>query len=141
MLKIIIIPGQPVSKLRARDGIRPNGKKFKFSPAKTKAWEEVVALEGLRVFGGKPIPKGTPVKISCEFFFRLPKSHFKYPGVETLTSHLVKPDTSNLVKLVEDALNGIAYADDSQIYCITDTYKWYCSITNNNPRTTVTIYW
>ena len=59
------------------------------------------------------------------------RSGFDGPVVMTVVSHrhvpvswpkrrrgeqdTMKPDASNIVKLVEDALNGIAYKDDSQI--------------------------
>lgn len=42
----------------------------------------------------------------------MPKS---WPKKRKGEQDTVKPDTSNIVKLVEDALNGIAYRDDSQI--------------------------
>lgn len=32
--------------------------------------------------------------------------------------HTNKPDVDNLAKLVMDALNGVAYADDKQIYSL-----------------------
>jgi Holliday junction resolvase RusA-like endonuclease len=38
--------------------------------------------------------------------------------------HTSKPDTSNLIKYAEDALNGIAYNDDCQICCIKADKYW-----------------
>ena len=53
--------------------------------------------------------KTGPLKMEVTFFFKRPKSASKR------IHHTVKPDLSNLVKSVEDALNGIVYVDDAQI--------------------------
>lgn len=69
--------------------------------------------------------KGTFVGMRCEFLFERPASHFgtgknseklkpqfaaAYPGHGKLGG-----DLDNLVKLVKDGLNSVAYADDSQV--------------------------
>lgn len=75
-----------------------------------KAWErsirEAYVNAGGPWFGDKPLsitvivhralPKATPIRIEFE-----PDIH--------------KPDASNILKSIEDALNGIAYVDDRQI--------------------------
>lgn len=70
-------------------------------------------------------PKGTYLGMRCEFVFDRPASHFgtgknaeklkpqfaaTYPGHGKLGG-----DLDNLVKLVKDGLNSVAYADDSQV--------------------------
>jgi Holliday junction resolvase RusA-like endonuclease len=49
------------------------------------------------------------------FWFERPKSHSKIrrARAEPKTS---RPDIDNLVKLGLDALNGVAYIDDGQVY-------------------------
>jgi Holliday junction resolvase RusA-like endonuclease len=46
-----------------------------------------------------------------------------------------KPDADNIMKAIADALNGIAYKDDSQIVNVTIT-KWY----SDTPRVEVAIF-
>lgn len=46
------------------------------------------------------------------------------------TAHIKKPDLDNMAKSVLDALNGLAYIDDSQIYSLT-LFKTY----SEQPRT------
>ena len=67
----------------------------------------------------------TPLELRCEFVFDRPRSHY---GTGKNSSQ-VKPamraarpgrgknggDLDNLLKLVLDSLNGVAYDDDSQI--------------------------
>jgi len=50
-----------------------------------------------------------PVEVVIKTFFIKPKSAKKR------VHHTVKPDASNILKLVEDAANGILYDDDKQI--------------------------
>ncbi len=50
--------------------------------------------------------------------------------------HVKKPDAGNLQKLVEDALNGLMWVDDSQVQ-IGGCFKIY----SHNPRTEVEIYY
>ena len=50
-----------------------------------------------------------PIAMSIIFRFKRPKSAKKRPYPS------VKPDLSNLTKLLEDAANGILYKDDSAI--------------------------
>ena len=49
-----------------------------------------------------------------DFFFKIPKSWTKKQKAEAKW-HIKKPDIDNLQKAVKDALNGIAYRDDSQV--------------------------
>jgi Holliday junction resolvase RusA-like endonuclease len=50
-----------------------------------------------------PIPKSTPKKRLQELI---------------LSPHVKRGDLDNLVKALADALNGVAYEDDSQIYSL-----------------------
>lgn len=52
------------------------------------------------------------ISVSIAVFRALPKSRPKKIASEPDT---VKPDVDNIAKTVLDALNGVAYADDSQV--------------------------
>jgi Holliday junction resolvase RusA-like endonuclease len=58
--------------------------------------------------------------------FKPPPSYSKKKQQSLLEGkfHTVKPDSSNILKAVEDALNNIAYKDDSQI-CDSRSIKRY----------------
>lgn len=53
--------------------------------------------------------------VSCKFVFRRPKSHTNKSGLKPEAPLYPREDVDNLAKGVLDALNGIAYLDDSQI--------------------------
>lgn len=60
-----------------------------------------------------------PVKVEMIVKNRVPKSYSKKKTkllLETSAPYLSKPDCDNIAKVVCDALNKIAYSDDSQIY-------------------------
>lgn len=82
------------------------------------------------------------------FYFPRPKSHFRTGKYSTHLKqtapdlHTAKPDASNLIKFVEDALQQCKkwdgfYKDDSQIVEI-KAEKQYCTI-KEQPRTEVFI--
>lgn len=59
-----------------------------------------------------------PLRLTVTFSMRIPKSWNKSDKESAELGGIrpiVKPDIDNLVKLVGDSLNGIAYKDDSQI--------------------------
>ncbi len=71
-----------------------------------------------------------PMVMSCRIYIQRPKSvKREFPEV--------KPDLSNYIKGVEDAMNDLVYKDDSKIVGYTDCYKSY---TNSHPRIEVTLY-
>ena len=97
---------KPVAKGRPRMGKGPV-----YTPAKTKAFETMFAWEAKRAMKGRPVQTG-PCFVALSFRFAKPKK------LDELSRHVSKPDLSNLVKAVEDAMNGIVYHDDCQIYAI-----------------------
>jgi len=72
-------------------------------------------------FGSKPL------RMTVETYRPLPKSAPKKVASE---KDVHKPDASNILKAVEDALNGIAYEDDRQIVEARvvkhDRERWEC---------------
>ena len=59
-----------------------------------------------------------PVKVDILAVYPIPKSFTKKERLQVLRGELhptKKPDADNIGKIVADALNGVAYRDDSQI--------------------------
>lgn len=68
-----------------------------------------------------------PVALTCQFLFPIPKSWSKKKrraALDRQILHTQKPDLDNLMKLVKDALNGVAYVDDAQIVSATSHKDW-----------------
>ena len=76
----------------------------------------------------------TPVKVRVETYSELPKSRPKSIESEEDT---YKPDIDNVIKLVLDALNEVAWKDDAQVVGVI-AYK-HERFRGENPHTDVTI--
>lgn len=65
------------------------------------------------------------IKVKIWAYFKPPKSYSKKKYNELLGKpHLKTPDSDNIAKSVCDALNKVAWKDDSQIYDI-QVFKYY----------------
>lgn len=83
-----------------------------YTPAKTRKAEMAVRDEFRKVCGERWAKFGGPVKVSIIYSRQLAKSN---PKFWAFRQDLGKPDLDNVAKLVLDSLNGLAYADDSQV--------------------------
>ena len=103
------IKGRPVPKGRPRFG---NG--HTYTPAATKAHEQLIQAEYL-VSGGRRLTG--LIEAEFEFIYEPPKSWSKKKRMGAMgMPKETKPDLDNLIKCCEDALNGLAYTDDSRIW-------------------------
>lgn len=83
-----------------------------YDPSTSRDWKRTVQSQCL---DAKPVaPVEGPLAMHLEFYLprgaSLPKR---------VVHHITKPDVSNLVKAVEDALCGVIYQDDKQIVALT----------------------
>ena len=102
----ITIYVEPVAKGRPRATTRA-GRVFIYTPAKTAHAESLIreTLINEGSFG-----EGIPLRLEATFYRQRPKSLPK--RVELPVS---RPDLSNYLKTLEDALNKFTFQDDSQI--------------------------
>lgn len=108
------IEGKPVGKGRPRFKRMGNFVQT-YTPEKTADYEKLVRLR-FQNAGGAITDK--PVKIEIVALFAPPKSARKKDKIEMLANRILpvkKPDCDNIAKIVLDALNKIAYVDDSQV--------------------------
>ncbi len=69
----------------------------------------------------------TPVRVNITAYKKIPKSYTKKrtelirQGIEKPIS---KPDVDNICKVILDALNGVAYKDDTQVIRLSITKKY-----------------
>lgn len=114
------IPGQPVGKARPR--FTRSG--HTYTPDKTKSYENLVALE-YRAAGGRMTDGRVYFRITAGY--GIPKSTPKAKKEKMLAGTImptVKPDIDNVIKIILDGLNGVAYKDDSQV-CFIKASKEY----------------
>lgn len=126
-----IIPGKPQGKARVR--VRRDG--HAYTPENTTMYENLVKLSYIQQCGNS-IADG-PLKMDILAAYPIPKSFTKKERLQVLRGELhptKKPDADNIGKIVADALNGVAYRDDSQIILlrIRKTYS-------EEPRVVVTV--
>lgn len=111
-MKQLTIDGVPVAKGRPR-----LGRYGTYTPKKTQEYEEYVKMCWVAKYGGIQ-PSEQSLEVDIVFYLPIPKSVNKKQRAEMLDGkikHTKKPDIDNLIKSVLDALNGIAYSDDSKI--------------------------
>lgn len=113
---IFNIPGKIKGKGRARF---TNAGKFMmaYTPKDTVNYENWVKYCYLK--DNKQDPHERPVYMCAFADFARPKAHYTSKGL-VKERHLTevpirKPDSDNIIKVIADALNGIAYKDDAQI--------------------------
>lgn len=113
------IPGQPQGKARARTVQNHHtGKTMSFTPEKTVMYENLIKVSYLEQCGRKKAEKDTPLCVKILAGFQIPKSTSIKRERQMLAGSLrptKKPDADNISKCILDALNGIAYHDDSQV--------------------------
>jgi len=118
------VPGEPQGKQRARTFYdRRVGRVVSKTPEKTKNYETFIReLFAVKYEGFTPLAGA--VKIRLNIYRGIPRSTSRKQAEKmeaTLVRPTTKPDCSNVLKAVEDALNGLAFRDDSQIV---DEHVW-----------------
>lgn len=107
---IFTVPGVPQGKGRPR--VTRNGT---FTPKKTRDYEKKVR-DCYIAQGGQMFPDDTPLFASITAIFPIPSSlSKKRRALFNGKRHCKKPDADNVAKAILDALNGVAYRDDSAV--------------------------
>ena len=110
------VDANPVGKQRARYAKR--GKHvMAYTPDKTRNYESLIKEAAIQAMGSNEILE-TPVNLYLYIRAPIPKSYSKKRSEACLNGSekpIKKPDASNVLKSVEDAMNGVVYKDDSQI--------------------------
>jgi Holliday junction resolvase RusA-like endonuclease len=127
------VHGHPKGKGRARFVSTPRGGRA-FTPAETVAYERMIAWLAKQA-GAQPVEG--PLRMRLAIYMQIPQSATKKRRAEMLAGvdmPTKKPDLSNVLKAVEDGLNGIAYKDDAQIVSLIVDKFW-----SDEPRVEIEI--
>lgn len=135
-MKKFTVYGNPIGKSRPKFSTI-NGYAQTYTPAKTTNYENLVRLSYQQKYGGQIIEKDIPLRVEISAYFPIPKSISKKKHEQMQAGeirHTKKPDSDNIVKAICDALNSVAYYDDSQV-CELIVKKYY----SDEPRAEITI--
>lgn len=109
----LTIPGEPMGKAR------PKVTRFgTYTPKKTVNYETLIQELFITKYPKSICFPIDPLRMKISAYFTIPKSASKRSKVAMLAGEIrptKKPDGDNIIKIVSDALNRLAYHDDSQI--------------------------
>lgn len=115
--RAITIPGKPLGKQRPR--VLKNG--ITYTPEKTVNYETFVKQLYFEQYHREK-PFDGPVKMRIVAYMPIPQSASKVKKTDMMRGIIrptKKPDVDNIIKIIADALNGMAYQDDKQIVSCT----------------------
>lgn len=121
-----VVYGEPTGKGRPRftsfaGHARP------YTPKKTEMAEAIIRCEYERQVGKLLNFGSVPVRLAIKAYSGIPKAASKAKRLEMELARILptkKPDIDNIVKLVMDSLNGVAWEDDKQV-CTLEVRKLY----------------
>lgn len=136
------VPGEPTGKGRPRFVARYNPTTQKafgqaHTPDKTVVYENLVRTEYRLQCGEQFFSEKQMLEMRIMAYYQIPKSASKKKREQMLTHQArptKKPDSDNVIKVIADSLNNVAYHDDSQIVDVMFR-KFY----SDKPRVEVTI--
>lgn len=97
--------------------------------AKRKQWSNAVSSSAAEAMSESELMTG-PIILRVDFFFARPQSHYgsgKNASVLKPSApgrHAQSPDLDKLIRCIGDALTGIAFRDDRQIFRVESTRFW-----------------
>jgi Holliday junction resolvase RusA-like endonuclease len=137
---IFTIPGKPTGKARARTFYNPRlGRTQSVTPKGTVSYENLVKTCYMQAEDRKEWLDKEPLTVYITAYFDIPKSTSKKKRQQMIDGELMptkKPDIDNIAKIICDALNGVAYKDDTQVVELIMRKKY----TDGLPRVMVGIY-
>ncbi len=119
---IFTVPGKPQGKARARTGYNPKvGRVTSHTPGNTILYENYIKTCYMQTTDHM-FCNGEPLYVCITACFEPVKNTSKKQRERMLNGEIFptkKPDIDNIVKAVLDALNGLAYKDDTQVVQVT----------------------
>lgn len=126
------VPGEPTGKGRPQTKVMYSAKGFtdkktgktrntlvnNVTPKKTVIYENLVRAEYSAAYPEFKFPDGTMLDMRIMAYYSIPKSASKKKKASMLANEIrptKKPDMDNVVKIIADSLNQVAYRDDTQI--------------------------
>lgn len=112
------VPGPPKGKARARTVKGRGGQTFSYTPEGTVLYENLIKTCYLQQPNNMIFNDGQPLKVVVQAFYDIPKSYSKKKRQQMISGEIrptKKPDIDNIAKCILDALNKVAYRDDTQV--------------------------
>lgn len=117
------VVGKIRTKARARTFYNPKiGKTQSMTPDDTVLYENLIKLNFQQLENKETFFNGEPVAVRIEARHKIPKSTSKKKAEEMKKGLILptkKPDADNIAKVFCDALNGVAWHDDTQVVSLT----------------------
>jgi Holliday junction resolvase RusA-like endonuclease len=111
--------GEPQGKGRPKFGGKTkDGRTITRTPEKTVLYENLIATEYRRQVGSKKFEDNENLDMRVMAYYTIPASASKKKQKQMENGEIrptKKPDMDNIVKVIADSLNQIAYRDDAQI--------------------------
>lgn len=133
----LTVLGEPRGKGRPRTVRLPNGHSHTYTPDATVLYENLIVTEYRRQCGTARFPDHEMLDMRIAAYYSIPASASKKKQRQMEDREIrpiKKPDMDNVLKVVADALNSVAYRDDTQIVDC-QIRKFY----SRQPRIEVTI--
>lgn len=114
MQYMFVVPGEPRGKGRPRFS-----KKKTYTDHETAAYERKVVECFVSTAGSHRAPDTAFLTVDIIAYLEIPKSATKKRASAMERKEIIpsrKPDVDNVIKIVLDALNGVAYKDDSRVH-------------------------
>lgn len=109
------VPGEPRGKGRPRFN-RSTGRAY--TDSETRAYEDKIAAIYMLKYGTEHFAAKDFLHMQVLATFPIPKNTKKSDRINMILGEIFpsrKPDIDNILKVVMDALNGVAYKDDSRV--------------------------